>query len=142
MDRCVCLSYRYHDFDAVELKVSAWNGSFGGSTSVWVGQGNLANAATLLAGFPVSLEDKREVTFGAFGPESAGGAMTLQFACIDGVGHCRLHVTMEADYDRGNLLAERVEMLSALEPAALDQFVRQMRELNSSLTGSAVLTLP
>jgi hypothetical protein len=46
------------------------------------------------------------------------------------------------DYDRGNLLAERVEMLSAFEPAALDQFVTQMRELNSSLTGSAVLTLP
>lgn len=49
---------------------------------------------------------------------------------------------MEADYDRRDLLAERVEMLSTLEPAALDQFVEQMGELNSSLTGSAVLTLP
>jgi hypothetical protein len=137
MDRCIRLAYRYHDLDVVELTVSAWNGSFGGSTRVWVGQGGLADAATLLADFPVSLEDKREVTFGAF----AGGAVTLQFACIDGAGHCRLRVTMEADYDRGNLLAEHVEMLCALEPAALDQFVKQMRELNSSLTGSAVLTL-
>ena len=77
MDRCVCLSYRYHDFDAVELKGSAWNGSFGGSTSVWVGQGDLADAATLLAGFPVSLEDRREVAFGASGPKFAGGAMNL-----------------------------------------------------------------
>ena len=142
MDHCVRLSYRYHGLDVVELTVSAWNGRFGGSTRVWVAQGGLADAATLLADFPVSLEDKREVTFGAFGPESAGGAMTLQFACIDGAGHCQLHVTMEADYDRGNLLAERVEMLCALEPAALDQFVKQMHELNSSLTGSAVLTLP
>jgi hypothetical protein len=142
MDRCVCLSYRYHDFDAVELKASVWNGSFGGSTCVWVGRGNLADAATLLAGFPVSLEDKREVTFGAFGPKSAGGAITLKFACIDGAGHCQLHATMESDYDRWDLLAERVEMLSVFEPAALDRFVIQMRELNSTLTGSAVLRLP
>jgi hypothetical protein len=142
MDCCVRLAYRYHDVDVVELIASAWNGSFGGSTRVWVAQGGLADAAALLVGFPVKLEDKREVTFGAYGPKFAGGAMTLQFACIDGAGHCQLHVTMEADYDRGNLLAERVEMLSAFEPAALDQFVKQMRELNSSLTGSAVLTLP
>jgi len=142
MDRCVRLAYWYHDVDVVELRVSAWNGSFGGSTCVYVGQGDLADAATLLAGFPVSLEDKREVTFGAFGSDSAGGALTLRFACIDGAGHCQLHVTMEADHDRRDLLAERVEMLSTLEPAALDQFVEQMRELNSSLTGSAVLTLP
>lgn len=141
MDRCVFLSYRYHDLDAVELKVSAWNGSFGGSTCVWVGQGDLADAATLLAGFPVDLADKREVTFGAFGPKSAGGAATLQFECTDRAGHCQLHLTMESDYDRRDLLAERVEMLSALEPAALDEFVKQMRELNSSLAGSAELTL-
>lgn len=89
MDRCVRLTYRHHDVEVVELTASAWNGSFGGSTYVWVAQGDLADAAKLLAGFPVSLEDKREVTFGAFGPKSAGGAMTLQFACIDGAGHCQ-----------------------------------------------------
>ncbi|HEX3435283.1 MAG TPA: hypothetical protein VHT24_00835 [Pseudacidobacterium sp.] len=102
----------------------------------------MAGTATLLAGFPVDLEDRREVIFGAFGPKSAGGAMNLKFSCIDGVGHCQLHVTIEADYDRRDLLAERVEMLCAFEPAALDQFVEQMRKLNSSLMGSAVLALP
>jgi len=142
MDRCVQLSCRYHDIDVVELKVSAWNGSFGGSTCVYIGQGDLAAAATLLAGFPEGLEDRREVIFGAFGPRSAGGGMSLKFACIDGAGHCQLHVRIEADYDRRELVAERVEMLCMFEPAALDQFVKQMRELNSSLTGSAVLALP
>ena len=142
MDRCVQLSYRYHDADVVELRVSAWNGSFGGSTCLYVGQGDLADTAKLLAGFPVGLEDQREATFGAFGPKSAGGATSLKFSCIDGAGHCQLHVTIEADYDRGDLLAQRVEMLCAFEPAALDQFLEQMRELNSSLWGSAVLALP
>jgi hypothetical protein len=141
MDRCVQLSHRYHDTDIVELRVSAWNGSFGGATCLYVGQGDLADTAKLLAGFPVGLEDRREAMFGAFGPESAGGAMNLKFSCIDGAGHCHLHVTIEADYDRRDLLAQRVEMLCAFEPAALDQFLEQMRGLNSSLTGSAVLAL-
>lgn len=132
----------YHDIDVVELKVSAWNGRFGGSTCLYVGHGHLADIATLLAGFPAGLEDQREVTFGGFGPQSAGGAMNLKFSCIDGAGHGQLHVTIEADCARGDLLAERVEMLCAFEPAALDQLVEQMRELNSSLTGLAVLALP
>ena len=66
--------------------------------------------------------------------------MNLKFSCIDGAGHCQLHLAVEADYDRRDA-AERVEMLCAFEPAALDQFVLQMRELNSSLRGSAVLAL-
>lgn len=141
MDRRICLSYSYHDVDVVELKASAWNGSFGGSTCLWVAQGELDDAANQLAGFPVSLADRREVTFGAFGPKFAGGAITLKFACIDGAGHCQVNVSMESDYDRRDIWAERVEMLSAFEPAALDQFVKEMRELNSSLAGSAVLAL-
>lgn len=112
MDRCVRLSYCYHDTDVVELMVSGWNGSFGGATCLYVAQGELADAATLLAGFPVNVEDKREVTFGAFGPKSAGGAMTLRFSCINGVGHCQLHVTIEGNYDRREILVESVEMLA------------------------------
>ena len=141
MDRCVRLSYRYHDVDAVELEVFAWNGSFGGSTCLYIGQGELADTAKLLTGFPVSLADQRDITFGAFGPKFAGGAMSLNFSCIDGAGHCQLHVTIEAVYDSRDLMAGRVEMLCAFEPAALDQFVEQMRELNSALTGSASLAL-
>jgi hypothetical protein len=143
MDRSVQLTYRYHDVHVVELRVSAWNGSFGGSTCLYVGQGDLAAAATLLAGFPESIKDRREVIFGAFGPKSAGGGMILTFACADGAGHCKLRVRIQADanYDRPELVVEQVEMLCSFEPAALDLFVKQMHELDTSLTGSAMLTL-
>jgi len=141
MDRSLRLSYRYHDVDVVELRVSGWNGRFGGSTCLYIGQGELANSAMVLAGFPAGLEDRREITLGAFGSDSAGGATNLKLSCVDGAGHCQLHVTIEADYGHQDLLAERVEMLCDFEPAALDEFVEQMRELNSSLAGSAVLAL-
>jgi len=133
------LEYWYHDTDIVELRVSAWNGSFGGSTRLYLAQGELADTATLLAGFPVNIKDEREVTFGAFGPNSAGGGMALRFFCRDGAGHCQLHTTIEADYKLRDSPAERVEFLSSFEPAALDQFVEQMRILDSSLMGSAAL---
>lgn len=141
MDRCVRLTYLYHDVDVVELKASAWNGGFSGSTRLYIGQGDLAEAAAILAGFPVDLNDEREVIFGAFGAELAGGAMNLKFSCIDGAGHCQLQVTIEADYVNRDSLTERVDMLCTFEPAALDQFVQRMYELNSSLEGSAVLAL-
>jgi hypothetical protein len=141
MNRCLRLTYCYHDVDIVELKVSAWNGSFGGSTRVYVGQGDLADTATLMHGFPKDPRDKREFTFGAFGPKFAGGAMELQLSCSDGAGHARLDVTIEADYGRRESRTERVELTSTFEPAALDQFVEQMRILGKSLTGSAVLAL-
>jgi hypothetical protein len=113
----------------------------GGSTCLYVAQGELADIASLLAGFPVNVKDQREVTLGAFGPNSAGGGMALRFSCRDGAGHCQLHITTESDYELRDSPAQRVELLSAFEPAALDQFVDQMRVLNSSLTGSAVLGL-
>jgi hypothetical protein len=50
-------------------------------------------------------------------------------------------VTIKADFAQRASLAERVEMLCAFEPAALDEFAGQMRKLNSSLTGSAELAL-
>ena len=141
MDRCVRLAYRYHDADVVELNVSAWNGSFGGSASLWVGQGELGEKAELLAGFPKNLDDTRELTFGAFGPEFAGGAMNLKFSTIDLAGHCILQVKMESDHKNRDSHAERVELVGAFEPAALDHFVKEMRVLNLSLAGYAMLHL-
>ena len=141
MERSVRLSYRYHDDDLVELGVSAWNGEFGGSTRLYINHGELAEVANELIGFPSNVEDTRGVTFGAFGPESGGGAMALRFSCIDSAGHCRLQLKIESDPLLRESLIESVELIGAVEPAALDRFVEQMRVLNSSLAGSAVLHL-
>jgi hypothetical protein len=138
MDRCVRLAYRYHDVDLVELTASAWNGKFGGSARLYVGHGELADAAETLIGFPVNTEDTRDVTFGSFGPESGGGAMFLKFSCVDRAGHCQLQLKLESDPILQSPL-ECVELISGVEPAALDRFVEQLRILNSSLTGSAML---
>lgn len=139
MDLCLRVTYRYHDADVVELVVTAWNGTFGGSTKLYVGRGELDDVAGLLTGFPARAKDRRETTLGAFGEGFAGGAAKLQFSCRDGAGHSGLDVTIEADYKSRGLRTERVELSTAFEPAALDRFVGQVRLLNKSLGGSAVL---
>lgn len=141
MERCVRLSYRYHDVDLVELTATAWNGQFGGSTRLSTNHGELADAADVLIGFPASVKDTREVTFGAFGSESGGGAMAVNLTCTDRAGHCRLRLQIESDPVLREPPLERVELIAAFEPSALDRFVEQMRALDSSLSGSAVLQL-
>ena len=133
MERCVRLSCPYHDIHLVQFAASAWNGAFGGSTLFYANYGDLADAADILMGFPMNLQDTRELTFGDFKSESASGALALRLSCTDGAGHCRLQLTLQKSAN------ERVELCGPVEPAALDEFVKQMKSLNSSLVGSAVL---
>ena len=42
----------YADVDIIELRVSAWNGAFGGATDLYVAVDGLSKIATELAGFP------------------------------------------------------------------------------------------
>jgi hypothetical protein len=111
------------------LRISAWNGSFGGKATVYVDAEQLKETAIQLRGFPVSPSDIRELSFGEFGPKCAGGAAGLRFYCINGRGHARLHATIESDHDRaGN--AEFARMTLSIEPAALDRFVEGLDKLD------------
>lgn len=51
MDRSVRFSYRYHDTDLLELSASAWTGSFGGTTRLYLSHGELTDTANALSGF-------------------------------------------------------------------------------------------
>jgi hypothetical protein len=65
--------YLWHDNDVVEVRVTAENTEFRGTTDVYVGTGGLLEATTLLAGFPKNNLDKREVVFGAAGRNLLAG---------------------------------------------------------------------
>jgi len=71
----------------VEVRLSAWNGLFGGSANIYAAIGELSESAQKLTGFPRNPSDKRILEFGAFAPKAAGGAATLSFYCVDSAGH-------------------------------------------------------
>ncbi len=68
----------YRDNDLVKVRVSAWNGAFGGAADVYLGAGQLGEVAAQLRGLPKSVSDTREVMLGVFGLESAGGGVSMR----------------------------------------------------------------
>ncbi len=120
----------YQDSDVVEVRVCAWNGRFGGATDAYIGTGELQEAAMKLQGFPKGRTDTREIVFGAFGPDSAGGGVRVRVYCTDAAVHISAQVEIESEYDEAGTF-ESVTLLLPIEVAALDSFVTELGRLGA-----------
>jgi hypothetical protein len=129
---------RWSDADIFDIRISAWNGAFGGSTSVYVPIGGLAEAATKLEGFPRHPSDKRELQFGAFGAEWAGGAVSMAFYCKDAAGHALVDARIESEHG-GTPKAQSALFFVPVEASAVDAFVEDLRRLEADREGTAAL---
>jgi len=138
MEKALILSYAYHDVDILELKVSVWNGSFGGGTKVYVGRTDLGDVVETLKGFPVNPRDEREVTLGMFGEKFAGGAARLRFYCKDGAGHGMVEIQIEDDH-AGGTITQSVRMIASIEAASIDSFLPELDLIGKQFSGSAAL---
>jgi hypothetical protein len=61
MDTGFRITVIWSDNDATKIRVSAWNGLFGGAADVYVGIVQLGETAAQLQGFPKTPSDVREV---------------------------------------------------------------------------------
>jgi hypothetical protein len=120
----------WRDADVVKVRVFAWNGVFGGTADVYIGIGKLGETAAQLHGFPKSPSDVREVIFGAFGPEYAGGGVSMRFHCVDGSGHASVDSRIESDRDSKSN-TQSVFLSLPVEAAAVDSFIEELRCLNA-----------
>jgi hypothetical protein len=118
----------WNDEDVLELRVSAWNGAFGGVAQVWVGIGQLEKIATQLSGFPKDSSDAREIVLGAFGPGTAGGAASMKFYCADRAGHAFVESKIESESESAGVVQCAVISMP-IEAAALDAFVSELQRL-------------
>ena len=128
----------YKDNELIELRTSAWNGAFGGRADVYVGIAQLQVIASSLRGFPSHPADTREVMFGAFGPGSAGGGVSMRFHCADGSGHAYVESTIESG-EKTASVPETVTLLLPIEASAVDAFVEQLHHLSVNAVGTALL---
>jgi hypothetical protein len=138
MEKSLIISYAYHDVDILELRVSAWNGCFGGTTNLYVGRSELDTIVEAIEGFPIDPADEREVTLGGFGTHFAGGATRLRFYCKGGAGHGMVEIQIEGD-PAGGTVSESVTMKAPVEAASIDLFLPEMKLIGSQLSGVAVL---
>ena len=129
---------RWHDQDAIELNVAAWNGAFGGSANIYEAIGDLRSAADRLRGFPKDPKDTREVVFGNFDHKYAGGGVRLRFYCIDGAGHAYVEAVIDSNFLSGGTI-QTATLAMPVEAAAVDTFVQELQRLESDLAGAAHL---
>jgi len=138
------LKYLWHDVDVFEVKVMASNGEFSGAAKTYVSIGAFAEAAEVLKGFPRDLSDVRELKFGEFGRESAGGCAHLRFFCKDSAGHAVVEFRIESEDESNtgsqwNLPEQSVHFFAEIEASAVDDFVADFRQLEENKRGSASL---
>jgi hypothetical protein len=128
----------YKAEDLLEVRISGWNGAFGGGADVYVGIGRLEEIAGSLQGFPADPSDKRDAMLGAFGPEFAGGGVSLQFYCVGRAGHAYVESRIESGDKRGRSV-DSVAMSLQIEAAAVDSFVAELRRMGVDRSGTARL---
>jgi hypothetical protein len=127
----------WFDDDAIQLRMG-WNGAFGGTVSVYEGIGDLELAAEKLRGFPQNPSDKRELIFGSFGRNFAGGGLKMSFYCIGGAGHAYVEATFEAGDETAGTI-QRALLSMHLEAAAVDTFVEELRAIGVKRAGRALM---
>lgn len=138
MDTGFRFEVTWNDDDVFQVRLTAWNGAFGGWAGVYVPIGGLTAAAAKLEGFPRQPSDTRELELGAFGPEWAGGAASIHFTCKDAAGHASIEAKIESDYV-GRDTAQAVILFASVEAAAVDTFVTELRRLEDDRHGVALL---
>jgi hypothetical protein len=158
MDTGIQVQKIWWDEDVTEILVSAWNGTFGGVTRIYVGIGGLKEAAERLSGFPNSPTDIREVIFGQFdlGPARVGqfevdrfaSGISMRFHCVNGAGHAYLDARVQSDNRAGTSLGpgerpgrtiQTVALVMRIEATAVDTFVQELLRLEAIDAGAAHL---
>lgn len=158
MDTGIQIQTIWCDADTTEILVSAWNGTFGGATRIYIGIGALKEAAEQLRGFPSAPTDTREVTFGQFdlGPVRVGqtdvnvlaSGISMRFHCLNGAGHAHLDLRLQSDNREGTSVGygnrpgrtiQTVALVMRIEANAVDTFVQELMRLEVTHSGAALL---
>ena len=129
----------WHDVDRIDVRISGWNGTFGGMSRAYVGIGKLEEAAATLHGFPKNPSDTRELTFKGLGKGDTRGDVNLRFYCSGGAARAWMEARIESAYHLTGP-AQSVVLTLPIEPAAVDESVDQLHKLGATRSGTAYLS--
>ena len=124
----------YEDCDLLELSLSISNGEFAGKGDFYVGLDDLAALREAIRDFPRNSTDVREFIIGELDPKSARGGARLAFSCVGLAGRPHLVVEMitcnqPRRMDPKEMPTQRVVLWEEIEPAAIDQFVAEITQI-------------
>jgi hypothetical protein len=122
MDPGLELQLVWWDDDLDELDCRASNGNFSG-----LGRFYAARDAP---------EDRREIELGSLDPNNDQGGLRLILDMARSAGPARISVMLRNGHGEQN---QTVQLLLKVEPAAIDEFVRQLRSMERKEGSSARL---
>lgn len=140
MENGINIRVVYFDQHVIEVVFGCSNGYFSGTAEIYLDHDGLSKLADALSGFPSSPDDSREVRIGTFDPSHADGGVLMNFRCRDSVGHAIAAIKLRGDGSKGFGELQSVALRIPIEPAAIDLFVRQLRQMDS--TNGVVAFLP
>jgi hypothetical protein len=140
MEPGISIKVIYFDNDLIEIVFACANGYFSGQAEIYLALDDLAKLADSLSGFPSSASDAREVKLGTFNPSQADGGVLMNFCCRDSRGHGMVEIKLRGDGCNGFGEVQSVALRIPIEPAAIDVFVAQLRQIDS--TNGVVAFLP
>jgi hypothetical protein len=127
----------WEDDDMFELKVTASNSRYFGTTEVYDTTESLFSFAQALIGFP---KDNKKLLHEA-GFKDGYAYFSMNFYCIDEAGHIGVEINLE-DNVATEFRPEEKDKLKVeiiVEPNAIDNFQRELSQLAKKQEGVAVL---
>lgn len=127
----------WKDDDMFELKVTASNGRYFGTTEVYDTTESLFGFAQTLIGFP---KDNEKLLHEA-GKKNGYAYFSINFYCIDNGGHIGVEINLEenvaTEFRHGEKDKLKLEII--VEPSAIDNFQKELNQLATSQKGTAIL---
>jgi hypothetical protein len=127
----------WKDDHMFELKVTASNGRYFGTTNVYDTTESLSNFAQTLIGFPKN--DKKLLH--EAGDKDAYAYFSMNFYCINNAGHIGVEINLESNVATELRQGEKdkIKLEIIVEPSAIDNFQKQLIQLAAKQEGTSIL---
>jgi hypothetical protein len=140
MNKKIEINSIWEDESLLEIKIFGSNGDFSGTANCYTNREKIIELGEMLNGFPKSLEDK---VYFSTGESDTSSYFSLTLKILNGSGHIKArikiaHIQTFTNTEQENYLSE---FDLPLEPAAIDNFSKQLIVLSKSRIGECSATL-
>jgi hypothetical protein len=127
----------WKDDDMFELKVTASNGRYFGTTEVYDTTESLFSFAQTLVGFP----NGNNKLFHETGNKNGYAYFSMGFYCIDNAGRIGVEINLEENVatEFRHEQKDKLKIEIIVEPNAIDSFQRELSQLATTQKGAAIL---
>lgn len=128
MDACFEFKIEWFDEHLMQVRVTASNGKFSGTTAFYGALDEHLQLAKALKGFPSSKDEVRYFELGEFGEVKFGGVKG-RISQLDSSGHCKLELEINSGDFYGRSAEGSARILLTFEPGSLDEFVAALQRI-------------